>query len=28
VREVVVELGFLSDEEAARLLDARPMTGK
>jgi hypothetical protein len=23
----VVELGYLSDEEAARLLDARPMTG-
>ncbi len=27
IREVVVELGYLSDEEAARLLDARPMTG-
>ncbi|MCS6845903.1 MAG: class II fumarate hydratase [Caldilineales bacterium] len=28
VKEVVVELGFLSEEEATRLLDARPMTGK
>jgi fumarate hydratase class II len=27
IREVVVELGYLSDEDAARLLDARPMTG-
>ncbi len=27
IREVVVELGYLSDEEAVRLLDARPMTG-
>jgi fumarate hydratase class II len=27
IREVVVELGYLSDEEAERLLDARPMTG-
>lgn len=27
VREVVVELGYLDDSEAARLLDARPMTG-
>ncbi len=27
IREVVVELGYLSDDEAARLLDARPMTG-
>jgi len=28
IREVVVELGYLSDDEAARLLDARPMTGE
>ncbi len=28
IRQVVVELGYLSDEEAARLLDARPMTGE
>ncbi len=27
VREVVVELGYLDDSEAALLLDARPMTG-
>ena len=27
IREVVVELGYLSDEEAGRLLDAWPMTG-
>ncbi|MEZ4769636.1 MAG: class II fumarate hydratase [Caldilineales bacterium] len=27
VKEVVVELGFLDEAEAARLLDARPMTG-
>ncbi|MFZ2360076.1 MAG: class II fumarate hydratase [Anaerolineae bacterium] len=27
IREVVVELGYLSDDEAVRLLDARPMTG-
>ena len=27
IRQVVVELGYLSDEDAARLLDARPMTG-
>ncbi len=27
IREVVVELGYLSDDEAARLLDPRPMTG-
>ncbi len=27
VKEVVVELGYLSEGEAARLLDARPMTG-
>jgi fumarate hydratase class II len=27
VREVVVELGYLGEEDAARLLDARPMTG-
>ncbi len=28
IRQVVVELGYLSDEDAARLLDARPMTGE
>ena len=28
VREVVVELGYLDEEEARRLLDARPMTGE
>ena len=27
VKEVVVELGFLDEAEATRLLDARPMTG-
>jgi len=27
VREVVVELGYLDEDEARRLLDARPMTG-
>jgi fumarate hydratase class II len=28
VKEVVVELGYLDEEEAIRLLDARPMTGE
>jgi fumarate hydratase class II len=28
VKEVVVELGYLSEAEATRLLDARPMTGQ
>ena len=28
IRQVVVELGYLSDKDAARLLDARPMTGE
>jgi fumarate hydratase class II len=27
VKEVVVELGYLSEDDATRLLDARPMTG-
>ena len=27
VKEVVVELGYLDEAEATRLLDARPMTG-